>query len=105
MSTAEQIRNLMLDIAESRMQQMQLLEKELADIGVRKSQIEAELAALDLLKQRIASFKPVIDGTPQCPNCFVIKGTQVATKPASTAAEMEDDWRCPDCGFKFTTDA
>ena len=103
MSVVQQLSDLATEIAEEMQQRRSALEAELINLKARKREIEDELRATDLGRERLSHFQVNINGKYQCPNCWVrheIKST-LTPVPSDT---KDDFFRCGRCGCEALLD-
>ncbi len=89
MSAKEWIRNAAAEIAENVHHEIKEKKKQLADIEVRKAQIESDLNSANLSFDRLKSFQPDIGGDLQCPKCWIMHETKSSLSPVPS--ETRDD--------------
>ena len=70
MSVVQELSDLAIEIAEEMERRRSGLQAELLKIEARKRDIEADLRATDLIRERLSRFRVIINGDYQCPNCW-----------------------------------
>ena len=97
MTTATQLSQMSLQIANEILERALQLKPELQKIKLRQVQIEAQLESAQLCHQRARNFRALIDGNLQCPGCWIRSETERALTPIGS--ETKDDFfRCGTCG-------
>ena len=90
------------EMAERAEQRVLALLEELAEIEIRKAQLEAEYEIANHASQHLASFEVKIGPNFQCPHCWISNERQSALSPAGGGTGRNDSFRCRACGSEFT---
>lgn len=96
MTYADQLKQLAIEIANDVQERALSRKKELAEIEIRKAQIEAQLESAQLCRNRLSSFTPEIGGDLQCPRCWVVNEARTALTPVP-GGHMADQFKCKVC--------
>ena len=101
MSLKDEIKQLAIQVANEVQERALRLKPELREMEQRKAQIEAELHAADLCRQRLSDFQPEIGGNLQCPRCWVARGVRSQFVPMPGTKHVAV-FTCRDCHFDLT---
>lgn len=98
MSIAGEIKQVAAKLAVDAQHRLEHLQEELAEVEIRKSEIEAQLMATRPSPERAFSFRPEVGGELQCPRCWVDQGIGSIL---TAVAAREGCFRCEACHFEF----
>jgi hypothetical protein len=76
------------------------LNEQRAELQALLAKVKADLEIADRALDRAATFVPMIDGKPQCPDCHVKAGRESELTRLEDSAQAEN-WRCSQCKTKF----
>jgi DNA repair exonuclease SbcCD ATPase subunit len=77
------------------------LERDLAQIEKRKSELQTQLHAAHLAQKRLDRFVPELGGELQCPRCWIDHGNFASLRPVGGGTESHDIFRCNTCHAEF----
>ncbi len=101
MAAETAIKQAAIEIANDIKQRSFELEKELAKVEMRKSEIEASLQLVHLSHDRLFKFKPKVWRDFRCPRCWVRDGIDSNLVPISGTATL-DFFSCKRCQFEIS---
>jgi hypothetical protein len=78
-------------------QQVPRIEGELVSIQAKLEEVEADLQLANSAMKRTASFQADVEGTLQCPDCWVVHGVHSSMEPRPSDGGKEDLFTCPKC--------
>ena len=96
MSIAHGISDLAAQMAEESQQRAATLQAKLQEIEAQRTEVQAELDAAKLARQRLANFQVQIGLNFQCPQCWIYNGVQSSLRPIPSGTG-EDVFRCDIC--------
>jgi len=73
------------------------LQEEYLEAKARADNLKAQFDAANVALERVADFKPNIEGLYQCPSCWV-KQNQQASMIRRQIENKDDSFRCSRCG-------
>ena len=81
------------------------LKAEIAQLEDRKSQIQSQLVAAVVCRERLSRFQPEIGGVFQCPSCWIRNELRSPLKAIGGGTNAEDFLQCSVCRQEITIDA
>jgi hypothetical protein len=103
MSVVQHLSDLATEIADEMQQRRSVLEAELLKLESRKREIDADIRATDLGRERLSHFQVSINGEYQCPNCWVRH--EIKSPLTAVPSDTKDDFfRCDRCGCETLVD-
>ena len=103
MPLVQQLSDLAAEIADEMRQHHSALKAELLKLETRKQEIEADLQATELGRERLSRFQVKINDDYQCPNCWVRHEIKSTLTPVSSDPK-DDFFRCGRCGCEALID-
>jgi|ERR1700733_11111015 hypothetical protein len=76
------------------------LNEQRAELRALLAKVKADLETADRALGRAATFVPIIDGKPQCPDCHIKSGRDSELVRLEDSAQAEN-WRCFQCKTTF----
>ena len=76
------------------------LRKQICDAQLHIAQLEAQLQASSVARDRSFNFAPTLDGNFQCPHCWVRQGNRNSLRPINSP-NSNDYYVCPSCNTEF----
>ena len=103
MSVVQQLSDLATEIAEEMERRRSELQAELLKVEARKRDLEADLQATDLVRERLSRFQVIINGDYQCPDCWVRH--EIKSKLTPVPSDTKNDFfQCASCGCEALID-